>query len=237
MNKSSDRQKLLLFVAMIGCIAILGFVFRNALTLESLAERESQLRQFQQQHPWLVYALAFGLYVAVAGLSIPGATVLGVTYGWFFGFLPAVILVSFASTLGATIAFWLSRYLLFDVVQNRFGVHLANLNRNLVSEGAFYLFILRLVPLFPFVVVNLLMGLTPLRTTTYWWVSQLGMLPGTAVFVWAGSSVPSLSQLAEQGLHGILNWQLVAAFVLLGVFPLLARWIVRWIRPSSLPLP
>ena len=233
-ESGSDRRKLLLFALAIVVIASIAFVFRNALSLEYLAERETELRQFQQQHPWLVYALALGLYVAVAGLSIPGATVLGVTYGWFFGFFPAVILVSFASTLGATIAFWLSRYLLYDSVQQRFGEQLANLNQNLDSEGPFYLFVLRLVPLFPFFVVNLVMGLTPIRTSTYWWVSQLGMLPGTSVFVWAGSNVPTLSKLAEQGSQEILSWQLIAAFVLIGVFPLAIRWLLRWVRPTSL---
>jgi len=149
-------------------------------------------------------------------------------YGWYFGFFKGLILVSFASTLGATIAFLMSRYFFRDAIMNRFGDRLEKFNESLEQEGSFYLFTLRLIPAVPFFVVNAVMGLTPLKTTTFWWVSQIGMFVGTAVFVYAGSSVPNLTTLAEKGVNAAFSptqmTQIIGAFVLLGVFPLAARW-------------
>ncbi len=176
----------------------------------------------------LVYGVAFTTYVAVTGLSIPGATVLTLAYGWFFGFWRGLLIVSLASTLGATLAFLLARFLLRDAVQSRFGDRLKTFNEALKREGAFYLFTLRLIPLVPFFVLNLVMGLTPIKTLTYWWVSQLGMLPGTALFVYAGSSVPDLATLADKGTSGILTPNVLIAFALLGIFPLAVKHIMRW---------
>ncbi|MBT5925704.1 MAG: TVP38/TMEM64 family protein, partial [Verrucomicrobia bacterium] len=134
-----------------------------------------------------------------------------------------LLLVSFASTAGASMAFLLSRFFLNDLIQFKFGDRLDKFNEALKKEGAFYLFTLRLIPAVPFFVINLVMGLTPIPTRTFWWVSQLGMLPGTAVFVYAGSQFPSLSILAEKGGSGILTPQLVLAFILLGVFPIAVK--------------
>jgi uncharacterized membrane protein YdjX (TVP38/TMEM64 family) len=192
-------------------------------------EREAALRQFQDDHPVLMFAAAFLLYVAVTGLSLPGATPLSLVYGWYFGFPAAVVLVSFASTTGATIAFLISRYLLRDAVRNRFGGFLRKVDRELERDGVYYLLMLRLVVGLPYFVVNLVMGLTPMRIWTYWWVSQLGMLPATAVYCYAGSVVPDLATLAERGLQEILTWQLALALTLLGIFPLVVRLLVtRW---------
>ena len=152
--------------------------------------------------------------------------------GWLLGFWRAVILVSFASTTGATLAFLISRFLLWDSIQNKFGDRLASFNRALEREGAFYLFTLRLVVAVPFVMINLVMGLTPIRTATFWWVSQLGMLPGTAVYVYAGSTVPELKALAEEGTGGVFSLQLVVAFALLGIFPIVVKKIMQRIRPE-----
>ena len=204
--------------------------FRAELRLERLAQHESQLRMLGQQYPVVAYALAFGLYVLVAGLSIPGSSFMSLLYGWYFRFWGAVILVSFASTAGAAVAFLFSRYLFRDVVRRRFGRRLVTVNEALDREGAFYLFALRLTPVIPYFVVNALMGLTPMRTRTFWWISQLGMLPGTFVYVYAGASAPSLEVLAKEGLHGVPIFQLLLAFFLLGCFPLIARWIVRRMR-------
>ena len=219
-------------LAMLVSVALLagGLYARygDSLSLQSLADRESQLREFQLQNPLLVYGAAFAIYATVTGLSIPGAVALTLMYGWFFGFWRGVILVSFASTTGATVAFLLARFLLQDTVQTRFGDRLKAFNQALEREGAFYLFTLRLIPLFPFFVINLVMGLTPLRTSTYWWVSQLGMLPGTAVYVYAGSSVPDLATLADRGTSGILTPNVLIAFALLGLFPLVIRKIFQW---------
>ena len=215
------------FVALVALIATVVYRFRGDLDLGALAERESEFRAFDQRHPAETLALAFLVYVAVTGLSIPGATAMSVLYGWLFGFWRAVLLVSFASTAGATIAFLVSRYLIGDFVQARFGPRLAVVNSAIERDGAFYLFTLRLIPQVPFFVVNVAMGLTPLRTPTFWWVSQLGMLPGTIVYVLAGASVPSLKQIEERGMASLLDWKLAAALVLLGLLPLVLRWVLR----------
>lgn len=207
-------------------LAVAGAVwaaYGDALTLQNLADREAQLRQFQVEHPWLTYSSAFALYVAVTGLSLPGATVLSLAYGWFFGLLRGTVLVSFASTSGATVAFLLSRYLLRDAVMRRFGERLDGFLNALQREGAYYLFSLRLIPLVPFFVINVVMGLTPLPAWKFWWVSQLGMLPGTVVYLYAGASVPDLQTLADRGLKGILQPELIVAFTLLGLFPIVVK--------------
>ena len=181
----------------------------------------------------LVYAVAFLVYVAVTGLSLPGAIVLTLTCGWLFGFWRGLVLVSFASTTGATVAFLMSRFLLRDSIQRRFGDRLATFNQALEREGAFYLFMLRLIPAVPFFVINVVMGLTPIRSRTYWWVSQIGMLPGTAVYVYTGASVPNLATLAEKGFQGILSPQLLMAFALLGLVPLVLKKVVQRFRPAD----
>lgn len=212
---------LLLLIAGLG--GWLYHSYGNALTLENLASRESELRNFQEDHPVTIYGIAFAIYVVVTGLSLPGAAVLTLLFGWYFGFLRALLLVSFASTTGATVAFLMSRYLLRDLIQQRFGDRLMAFNDALQREGAYYLFTLRLIPAVPFFIINLVMGVTPMRTSTYWWVSQLGMLPGTAAFVYAGSQLPNLQTLAEQGTSGILTPGLILAFVLLALVPLILK--------------
>ena len=162
---------------------------------------------------------------------MPGATGLSLACGWFFGFWQGVLFVSFASTTGATLAFLLSRYLFRDAILNRFGDRLAGFNAALEREGAFYLFTLRLIPAVPFFVINVVMGLTPMRVRTYWWVSQVGMFPGTCVYVYAGSQVPSLKKLADDGIRGILTPQMIGAFILLGLFPIVVKKIMGKLRP------
>ncbi len=235
-GKRSGRQwivKLMVAGIVVAAFAILFIFFRDELSLESLAERESQLRAFQQQHPVEVFAIAFVLYVVVTSMSLPGAAGMTLLYGWLFGFWPALVLVSFASTAGATAAFLLSRYLLGETIQARFGDRLEGFNRALEREGAFYLFTLRLIPAVPFFVINVVMGLTKMRTRTYWWVSQLGMLPGTCVYVYTGSSLPTLHQIAERGTGSILKVELLVALILLGIFPLVMKKIIGWLRPQA----
>ena len=225
-------KKALTLLAVGSVMTVAWTQYRDALTLDNLATQEAVLRGYQQSHPVLVYGAVFVLYVVVTGLSLPGATILTLTFGWYFGFWRGVLLVSFSSTAGATLAFLLSRYILRDAVQSRFGERLAGFNAALEREGAFYLFTLRLIPAVPFFVINVVMGLTPLRVWTYWWVSQLGMLAGTAVYVYAGSSVPDLATLAERGAGGILSPQLIAAFVLLGIFPIFVKKAMQRLRPA-----
>ena len=230
--KSSKRWvKLTVLGAVIAAFCFLYFQFGDAISLESLAKREGQLRQFQSNNPWLVLGVAFIVYVVFTGLSIPGASLLSLMYGWYFGLWQGLLLISFASTIGATLAFLLSRYLFRDFVQDRFGKQLTEFNRSLESEGPFYLFTLRLIPAVPFFVINAVMGLTRMRVWTYYWVSQIGMLPGTFVYLYAGSRVPSLQRLAEEKLEAVFTSsqiiQIAFAFTILGLFPLVVRWTLR----------
>lgn len=221
--KGSSRFRPVVLLAAAAVTAAAWLRFGDALSLAALAEHEAALRAFQQDRPRLVYAAAFIVYAAATGLSLPGATVLTLVCGWCFGFPRAFLLVSFASTTGAALAFLLSRHVFRGVVQSRFGDRLRSFNDALARDGAAYLFTLRLVPAVPFFVINLVMGLTPLRLRTFWWVSQIGMLPGTAVYVWAGAAVPDLQVLADRGVGGLVSPQVLAAFALLGVFPLVVR--------------
>lgn len=211
----------------------LYWAYGDRLSLEYLATQETRLRAFQQRAPLVFYGGAFGIYVIVTGLSIPGALALTLCYGWLMGFAPAFVLVSFASTAGATLAFLLSRFLFRDLLQRRFGDRLRAFNAALEREGALYLFTLRLIPAVPFFVINVMMGLTPMRTRTFWWVSQLGMLPGTATAVWVGTAFPSLQELAERGASSLLRWELILAFSVLGLLPLAMKWLVGWWRARA----
>ena len=231
--RSSGLAKLLVLVAVACVIGLVYSQFAETLSLTGLSAQESALQQYKQQHPVGVYAVAFLIYTTVTGLSLPLAAPLTVAYGWFFGFVPGVILVSLASTSGSTIAFLLSRYLFRDTFQRKFGDRLERFNAALEREGAFYLFTLRVIPAVPFFIINVVMGLTPIRVFTFWWVSQVGMFAGTCVFVYAGSAIPSAQQLAQTGLGGILTPQIFLAFVLLGLFPIVVKKLMARIRPAT----
>lgn len=208
---------LVLFLA----IAAAGYWFlRERLSLDYLATQESWLREYGQSHPIWAAVVVLAVYVAVTGFSLPGAVAMTLVCGWYFGFWQAMLIVSFGSTGGATLAFLMTRYLFQGWVQKKFERRIAAINAAFEREGAFYLFTLRLIPAVPFFVINAVMGLTKIRVTTFWWVSQLGMLPGTAAYVYAGSTVPSLKQLADGGVGQIVSWQLLLAFAILGLLPL-----------------
>ena len=219
------QRALLLAVLALAIAAFFVFDLDSQLTLTNLQQQQAQLAAFQAQHPWQLPALYFVIYVLVTALSLPGATLLTLAGGAIFGLPLGLLLVSFASTLGATGAFLSARFVLRDWVQRRFGDRLSAINAGLEKDGGFYLFSLRLVPLFPFFVINLAMGLTPIRLRTFYWVSQVGMLAGTAVYVNAGTQLAQLD-----GLGGILSPDLIIAFVLLGLFPLLARKTLALLR-------
>lgn len=234
-EEKSRQLKKWALIALVLVIVVAGYRFLGGnQAILRLAEHEVALRDFHAKHPVLIIAMAFLLYVVVAGLSIPGALLLSITYAWYFRFWTALPLVSFASTTGATIAFLISRYLLRDTTQTRFGDRLRTVNEAFRREGWLYLLTLRLIPALPFFVVNILMGLTPIKTKTYWWVSQLGMLPGTIVFLWAGdsfaASVPTLAALAETDLSGLMTPRIWTAFALLAAFPYVTRWVMRKVR-------
>ncbi|HXH03207.1 MAG TPA: FAD-dependent oxidoreductase [Candidatus Competibacteraceae bacterium] len=213
-----------------GLIAVLIVAFfaldlDRYLSLEYFRAQQSAIIGYRDAHPLASALLFFAVYVAVTALSLPGATVMTLVAGAIFGLGWGLLIVSFASTLGATLAFLSARFLLRDWVQTRFGERLSTINRGVERDGSFYLFSLRLVPLFPFFLINLAMGLTPLRAVTFYWVSQLGMLPGTLVYINAGTQLGRL-----ESASGLLSPALLASFALLGVFPLLARKAVDWLR-------
>ena len=222
--------KLVGLIILVGAGALLYSQFGDYLKLSYLAERESQLRELQVKFPAMTIAAAYLIYVTITGLSLPGAAILTLLYGWYFGFSTGALVVSFASTSGATVAFLMSRYVLRDWVQEKFASKLKTVNESFANEGAFYLFTLRLIPAVPFFVINVVTGLTKLPVWTYWWVSQLGMLPGTLAYVYAGSTVPNLKTLAEKGAGGIISPQLLIAFVILGLLPIVLKKIVEKVK-------
>ena len=195
------------------------------LSLDAIKQRQADLAALYDTRPALVIAAFFAVYVAVTALSLPGAVILTLAGGAIFGLLVGTVVVSFASSLGATLAFLASRYVLRDGVKARFGARLADIDRGIAREGGFYLFTLRLVPLFPFFVINLLMGLTAMKARTFYAVSQLGMLAGTIVYVNAGTQLAKIDSL-----QGILSPALLGSFVLLGLFPLVAKKIVDAVK-------
>ncbi|MDF1624259.1 MAG: FAD-dependent oxidoreductase [Pseudohongiella nitratireducens] len=198
---------------------------RSYLTLQGMQDALGEFSRWRDTSPYLVSGIFFVIYVAVTALSLPGAAILTLAAGALFGLGWGLVLVSFASSIGATLAFLVSRFILRDTVQQRFGGRLKTINAGVEREGAFYLFALRLVPLFPFFLINLLMGLTPLKTRTFYWVSQLGMLPGTAVYINAGTQLGSL-----ESLSGIMSPSLLLSFALLGTFPLIAKKLLAVIN-------
>jgi len=202
------------------------------LQFDTLKQRVGELRAWYADNPALAGLLYFVMYVAVTALSVPGAAVMTLAGGALFGFWYALLLVSFASSIGATLAFLVSRLLLRDWVQGKFGRQLRAFNAGFAKDGAFYLFSLRLVPIFPFFVINLLMGLLPIRTWRYYWVSQLGMFPATAAYVNAGTRLGELDSAA-----GIISPALLLSFVLLAMFPLLAKWLLGYIQARRVLAP
>jgi dihydrolipoamide dehydrogenase len=215
----SRYSKIIIILGIAVAIGVFfAFDLGRFLTLDYLKARQQDFQAFYAGHRAVALGTYFVVYVVVTALSLPGAAVMTLAGGALFGFLPALIVVSFASSLGATLAFLVSRFLLRDWVQTRFRDRLKAINSGVEKEGAFYLFTLRLVPIFPFFVINLVLGLTPMRTRTFYWVSQVGMLAGTAVYVNAGTQLGQI-----ESLSGILSPALLLSFALLGVFPLLAR--------------
>lgn len=223
-------SKRIIIFAIIAAIIGSFFLFDlgQYLTLESVQSRLSDLETFRDQNFLLTAGIYFLAYVAVAALSIPAALIITLLGGAVFGVFWGTLLVSFASSIGATLAFLVSRLLLRDWVQQRFGKYLAPINRGIEKDGAFYLFSLRMVPLFPFYIINLLMGLTPIKAWSFYWVSQLGMLLGTAVYVNAGSELAQISSLS-----GLVSAPVLISFSLLGLFPLAARFIVNALQANK----
>jgi uncharacterized membrane protein YdjX (TVP38/TMEM64 family) len=224
-----NKTKILLVIIIIAVIA--SYVFFDLgrfLTLSFIQSQLSEIQQFRDENFGLTALLYFTAYIAITALSIPGAVIVTLLGGAIFGVLWGTLIVSFASSIGATLAFLVSRLLLRDWVQSKFGHYLAPINRGVEKDGSFYLFSIRMVPLFPFFIVNLLMGLTPIGVGSFYIVSQVGMLVGTAVYVNAGSELAQITSLS-----GLVSPSVILSFVLLGIFPLVAKFIVGLIKRNK----
>jgi pyruvate/2-oxoglutarate dehydrogenase complex dihydrolipoamide dehydrogenase (E3) component/uncharacterized membrane protein YdjX (TVP38/TMEM64 family) len=221
-----NARKLLLILALALLVgAFFVFDLGRFFSLDFVKSQQAVIEAYRSAQPALTAGIFFAAYVAITGLSLPGAAIMTLAAGAIFGVLWGTVIVSFASTLGATLAFLVSRFVLRDGVQEKLGDKLKAINTGMEKEGGFYLFTLRLIPIFPFFIINLVMGLTPIRAWTFYWVSQIGMLAGTLVYVNAGTQLAQINSL-----KGILSPELLASFALLGVFPLIAKKIVAIVK-------
>lgn len=212
---------ILFFLAAIAVYIFVAYDLGHYLTLEYVKSKQTDFEMYYAGHTVRTIAVYMLIYILVTALSLPGATVMSLAGGALFGFYTGVLIISFASTIGATFAFLAARFVFRDYIQRTFGKNLAAINAGIEKDGAYYLFTLRLVPVFPYFVINLVMGLTPIKTVTFYWVSQVGMLAGTLVYVNAGTQMATV-----HSLKGILSPQLLLSLALLGIFPLIAKKIV-----------
>jgi uncharacterized membrane protein YdjX (TVP38/TMEM64 family) len=221
---TAGRAVLLLAIAVAVSVFFLSGWYKQ-FTFEAVKEQRDWLKEQVEKHRLFAAVSYFGLYVTVASLSLPFSTPVSLVGGFLFELWLGVLLVSFASTAGSTLAFLGSRYLFRDFVQRRFGAWLARVNRGLEEDGLYYLLTLRLVPFVPFFIVNVVMGLTRMPARRFWWVSQLGMLPATCIYVNAGKQLGSIESPRD-----ILSLRLLLSLALLGAAPLVFRWAVNWWR-------
>ena len=223
------KAKILLAVILVSLIAAF-FIFdlQQYLSLEYLKSQKDALNELYSQRPILIIGAYFIIYVAFTALALPAAAILTLAGGAIFGFWTGLVIVSFASTIGATLAFVFTRFLFHDAVQAKFGELLETVNAGIEKEGAFYVFGLRLVPLFPFFVVNSILALTKLKTFTFYWASQLGMLAGTAVYVNAGTQISTIESLSD-----IATPKIIGSFLLLAIFPFIAKFILSLFKKKN----
>lgn len=227
----SSRIAALALICLAGC-----WLLPQYFSLSALTTHDEAVRGWCRTNNLLALLLLFLGYTAVTAASIPAAALMTMAAGWVFGFWPAFIVISFASTLGAACAFLVSRTLLQARIQRHYGTHAQKIVRTVEQHGATVVLLLRLLPTFPFFLVNILLALSPVRLRTFWWASQLGMLPGTAAFVAAGASLPSLKTLETQGTTGVLTWQTVTAFLAVACLPITFRLLLRkhWNKTNDL---
>ncbi len=225
---NNSKKKLLILAAVLALVITFKVLnLGQFLNLAYLKDSQATFLAYYHEHQVLTIAIYMLIYITATALSLPGAAILTLAGGALFGLVTGTIVISFASTIGATCACIVSRYLLQGWVQEKFGDKLTKINKGIEEEGAFYLFTLRLVPIFPFFIINLVMGLTKIPLKTFYWVSQLGMLPATLVFVNAGRELGKIDSLS-----GILSPGLLFSFVLLGIFPLAAKKILNRVRKT-----
>ncbi|HMK56856.1 MAG TPA: TVP38/TMEM64 family protein [Dissulfurispiraceae bacterium] len=225
-DRKKDAKRIILVIAAIALVgAYYFFDLGNYLDLGYIKSSQDRYRTLYAEHGLAVVAGYMISYVIVTALSLPGAAVMSLAGGALFGLAAGTVIVSLASTIGATLACFVSRYLLRDWVLSKFGDRLSGIQKGIEEEGPFYLFTLRLVPIFPFFMINLVMGLTPIRLRTFYWVSQVGMFPATVVYVNAGRELSRI-----ESLSGILSPGLIGSFILLGLLPIAARKALAWYR-------
>jgi uncharacterized membrane protein YdjX (TVP38/TMEM64 family) len=222
-----QRSVKILLLVLVMTLTTCFFIFDlgRFFDLQFIKAQRDAFQNYYAHHPAITITTYVVVYIAVTALSLPGAAILTLIGGALFGLVTGTILVSFCSTIGATFAFLVARSLLRDSIQNKFGDRLEAINKGIEKEGMFYLFTMRLIPAIPFFVINLVMGLTPIRTVQFFFVSQLGMFPGTVVYVNAGTQLAQLDSLA-----GVLSPQLILSFVLLGLFPLIAKKTIEFVN-------
>jgi len=226
---SKTKQRIGIVIGVIVLIALFKILHLDQyLSLSHLKESQESFALLYEQHRVMVIGTYIIIYILVTALSLPGAAVMTLAGGGLFGLLVGTVAVSFASTIGATLACFFSRFLLRDWVQNKFGDKLETINRGIENEGAFYLFTMRLIPAFPFFVINVVMGLTKMPFFTFYWVSQVGMLAGTVVYVNAGKELARIDSLS-----GILSPRLLISFVILGIFPITVKKLMEWYRSKK----
>lgn len=227
----SRKRYLKLAVVSLMLIVVIGFFLTtdtHDLSLERLQQQHNWLLQQYQAQPGLFALVFFLVYVAITAFSLPAAALLTLLSGAIFGLAYGLLLASFASSIGATFAFLMARFVLGQSLHQRFAQQLPKIHQGFSNEGAFYLFALRLVPVFPFFMINLVMGLLPIRTWTFYWVSQMGMLAGTAVYVFAGTELAKIQQLSD-----IASPSLLLALSLLGIFPLISKKTLQYWRQKK----
>lgn len=223
--KKFFNTKVILGVVLVAIIVTLATQFGQYLTLENAKEQQAALRSIIDANFVTAAAIYFFAYVGITAFSVPGAAVVTLLGAALFGFWTSLVLVSFASSIGATLAFLSSRFLLRDWVQGKFGDKLGTINKGIEKDGALYLLSLRLIPVFPFFLINLLMGLTPLSIGRFYLFSQIGMLPGTAVYLNAGTQLAQIDSLG-----GIVSPSVLISFALLGLFPVLMKWVMNFVE-------
>lgn len=225
-------QKLIKIIVLIILIIFISLFFAldsyQYTNLSFIKDKQLIMEDFYERKPVLVLMIFALSYFLVTALSLPAAVVLTLLGGALFGFSIALVIISFVSTLGATVAFLIARFLAREYVQLYFKKQLLSINNGFEHEGAFYLFALRLVPIFPFFIINIVMSLLPIKTWTFYWVSQIGMLPGTAVFVYAGTQLAQINEISD-----ITSPSLLLAFTMLGLFPLVTKKLLKYIRKDK----
>lgn len=230
MKNSYLKKGSLLILALLTVVAFFYFDFSRFLTLDYIKDSQLRFQELYAEHQLAVIGIYMGVYIIVTALSLPGAVVMTLAGGGLFGLAVGTLVISFASTIGATLACFVARTLLRDWVQQKFGGKLTAINHGISREGGFYLFTLRLIPVFPFFIINLVMGLTSMRLWTFFWVSQLGMLPGTLVYVNAGKELAQIDSAA-----GVLSPGLLISFAILGLFPITMKKLLPLIRSRFAP--